>query len=230
MNSNPTAEMVAELRRQVDRGDLEPGQKLPSTRQLMATYGMSESGVFRAVSLLKAEGVVKSQQGKGVFVADRRELIAGARRIAGITRPGEEIHWRYSTRVEAPEWVAEFIGAGECVERARTVRRNDVIHQASRSWVHLSVVEHVPELDEPAPCDPTWQAVYTRRSGQPVSAVSKQINARIVTDEDRQALELDDGLYAAVIVRSVYVSNETTIGVGENVFMPDHPIDLNEIA
>jgi DNA-binding GntR family transcriptional regulator len=227
MSTGTVAQMVDDLRQQIDSGALKADGKLPSTRVLMETYGLSDNAVYRGIALLKAEGYAYSRQGKGVFVRDRRALIAGARRIQGITQAGERIEWRHSIRTEAPAWVAEHLGAGECVERARTVRRGDEILQASRSWVHLDVAAVVPELDEPRPCNPTWQAVYTERSGNPVEPASKVADARIATADDREALGLEeDKVHAVVLLRSVYVTGDQVIGVGEGVYAPGHPVDL----
>ncbi|MGA5606179.1 GntR family transcriptional regulator [Streptomyces griseoincarnatus] len=221
--------MTAYIKARIDRGTLEPGNKLPPTRALMHQFDLSDNAVYRGIALLKAEGYVTSQQGKGVFVADRRALIAGTERVQGITRPGEEIHHKHSIRTEAPAWVAEHLGDGECVNRARTVRRGEAITEASQSWVHLDVVAVVPELDEPRPCNPTWQAVYQERSGNAVRVVHKAFRARIATPEDREALELEPEPAepaAVAVVRNVYVTGDRVIGVGEAVYPPDGDITV----
>jgi len=226
MSAGTVADMVDDLRRQIDSGDLSADEKIPSTRALMETYGLSDNAVYRGIALLKAEGYAYSRQGKGVFVRDRRALIAGARRIQGITQVGERIVWRHSIRTDAPAWVAEHLGEGECVERARTVRRDNLILQASKSWVHLEIASVVPELDEPRPCDPTWQAVYAERSGNTVEAASKVVDARIAGDDDCEALGLETGTYALVVMRSIYVTQGRVIGVGESVYAPGHSVNL----
>jgi len=220
------AGMASYLRARIDLGTLEPGSKLPPTSALMSQFALSDNGVYRAVALLKAEGYLYSQQGKGVFVADRRKLIAGAQRIQGITQVGETIHHKLSERVQAPEWVAVHLGAGECVHRVRTVQRGDVVLQASQSWVHVDVAEVVPEVDQPEACDPTWQAVYEQRSGETVGAASKTVDARITSTEDREALGLDDD-FAVLVMRSVYVTGDKVIGVGEGVYAPGSPLAIS---
>lgn len=56
------------LRRQIDGGDYLPGEKLPSEHQLMDAFGVSRITVRQAVANLVNQGLVRSQQGKGVFV------------------------------------------------------------------------------------------------------------------------------------------------------------------
>ena len=70
------AGMTAYIRARIELGTLEPGDRLPPTKNLMHQFNLSDNAVYRAVALLKAEGLVVSRQGKGVFVADRRALIA----------------------------------------------------------------------------------------------------------------------------------------------------------
>lgn len=220
------AGMAAYLRARMDKGTLVPGNKLPPTVALMKQFNLSDNAVYRGIALLKAEGYLVSQQGKGVFVADRRKLIAGDQRIRGITQPGETIHHKSSERVPAPEWVAVHLGEGECVNRVRTVQRGDFVLQASQSWVHVDVAALVPEVDLPQACDPTWQAVYQERSGNPVTVSSKTMDARITTPEDREALLLDDD-FAVLVMRSIYVTGDKVIGVGEGVYAPGHPLSIS---
>jgi DNA-binding GntR family transcriptional regulator len=220
------ARMVNYLKARVDLGTLKPGDKLPPTAALMKQFMISDNAVYRGIALLKAEGYVTSQQGKGVFVADRRRLIVGEKRIQGITQAGETIDHKRSERVQAPDWVAEFLGEGECVNRVRTVSRGDAVVQASQSWVHLAVTDVVPEIDEPQACDPTWQAVYQDRSGNPVKVASKTGIVRTTTDEEREEFGLDADR-EVLAVRSIYVTGNTVIGVGEAAYAPDNPLILS---
>lgn len=57
-----------DLRDQIEQGVLAPGQQLPSGPALIARYGTSAQTVQNAIDLLKAEGVVVSRVGAGVYV------------------------------------------------------------------------------------------------------------------------------------------------------------------
>lgn len=220
------ARMAAYLKARIDLGTLVPGDKIPPTAALMKQFELSDNAVYRGIGLLKAEGYLISQQGKGVFVADRRKLISGEKRIQGITQKNETIHHKLSARIQAPEWVAVHLGEGECVNRVRTVNRGDFILQASQSWVHVDVAEVVPEIDLPQACDPTWQALYQDRSGNEVRATIKTVDARITTPEDREALGLTED-FAVLVMRSVYATGNKVIGVGEGVYAPGHPLSIS---
>ncbi len=64
--------MVAHwLTQEIVQKRLLPGAKLPSEKQLCEQFSVSRSVVREAVSQLKSEGLVSSQQGRGVFVNER---------------------------------------------------------------------------------------------------------------------------------------------------------------
>ena len=57
-------------------GDLAPGARLPTEKDLCAEFGVSRPMVREAVARLKADGLVISRQGAGVFVADTPSRLA----------------------------------------------------------------------------------------------------------------------------------------------------------
>ncbi|WP_041540816.1 aminotransferase-like domain-containing protein [Catenulispora acidiphila] len=70
MNDDSTTVALADsLRRLADR--LSPGDRLPSSRELIAEHQVSPVTVARAIARLVAEGVVLTRTGSGTFVAPR---------------------------------------------------------------------------------------------------------------------------------------------------------------
>lgn len=67
--------IVIDLRQQIESGVLKPGDRIPSTRQLMTHYEVSETVVRFAMVELKALGLVYGQPGRGVYVSDRPETL-----------------------------------------------------------------------------------------------------------------------------------------------------------
>lgn len=64
-------QIADDLRQQISDGRLSPGQSLPSTARLRERYDVSAGVVKAAISVLRTEGLVIGQQGKGVFVRDQ---------------------------------------------------------------------------------------------------------------------------------------------------------------
>ncbi len=59
------------LREQIRSGELAPRRPLPSIRTLQQRYDVSDGTVKKAVAVLRAEGLVRTVTGRGVYVVDR---------------------------------------------------------------------------------------------------------------------------------------------------------------
>lgn len=62
--------LAAQIRAQIFAKLLEPGGKLPTERELGLTYGVARSVVREALTILAAQGIVRSRQGGGVYVRE----------------------------------------------------------------------------------------------------------------------------------------------------------------
>lgn len=76
MSPNPTEvppfrRIANELRAEILRGDLAPGDKIPSQAELEERFGASRATVRKGVAVLRMEGLVTSSQGKQTFVRQR---------------------------------------------------------------------------------------------------------------------------------------------------------------
>lgn len=69
-------QIADDLREQIRRGSLAPGSPLPSTVRLAEQYDASLSVVKMAVGILRNEGLLIGQQGKGVFVRENPDTEA----------------------------------------------------------------------------------------------------------------------------------------------------------
>lgn len=69
-----TARVITHLRERIRNGELIPGERLPSQAKLIEIYGVSRTVIREAVSALKEEGLLASQQGAGVFVLEPKAL------------------------------------------------------------------------------------------------------------------------------------------------------------
>ena len=59
------------LRRGIEDGTYPPDRALPSIRTLQQTYGIADGTSQKALAILKAEGLVRTVRGRGVFVVAR---------------------------------------------------------------------------------------------------------------------------------------------------------------
>jgi len=66
------------LRQEIIAQSMKPGQQVATERELAERFGVSRFTVCRALSALVQEGMLVRQQGKGTFVANRRERLTVA--------------------------------------------------------------------------------------------------------------------------------------------------------
>lgn len=59
------------LRKRIEDGEYAPGAALPSEAQLCTEFGVSRPTVLKALGILKQDGWIESQQGRGSFVRGR---------------------------------------------------------------------------------------------------------------------------------------------------------------
>ena len=115
-DGRPIYEQVKDgLRRLLVTGAIQPGDKLPSVRQLAGQLAINPNTIQRAYEALEQEGYVYSVPGKGSFAAQRDEIdqnrreelleqldrIAGELLLLGVTP--EEIAQRCALRKEEPK-------------------------------------------------------------------------------------------------------------------------------
>lgn len=69
-------QIETQIRRAVAAGRLSVGEQIPSVRTLAEQLTVNPNTVARAYAELTAEGIIESQQGRGFFVAKRRQTFS----------------------------------------------------------------------------------------------------------------------------------------------------------
>jgi len=65
-------QIIEQVKFAIARGDLTPGDQLPTVRQLAVDLSINPNTVIRAYRELEIEGMLETHQGSGTFVGDRR--------------------------------------------------------------------------------------------------------------------------------------------------------------
>src|SRR5210317_1695777 len=61
-------EIVSQVKQLISKGELKPGDRIPSERELASMLGVSRPSVREAIMVLEAMGFVESRQGGGTYV------------------------------------------------------------------------------------------------------------------------------------------------------------------
>ncbi len=108
---NLTQRVVSSLRERIQKKDIKPGEKLPTEQKLIEEFGVSRTVIREAVSALKADGLVDSRQGAGVFVLTNKKkddtlslLMENPKTIASVI---ESLELRAAVEIGAAELAAQ---------------------------------------------------------------------------------------------------------------------------
>jgi GntR family transcriptional regulator len=74
-------QVAAEIRRAIAEGEAGPGERLPLAKDLAAVLGVNKNTVLRALHILRDEGLLDFQRGRGITVAGSAERGAVVHRI-----------------------------------------------------------------------------------------------------------------------------------------------------
>jgi AcrR family transcriptional regulator len=66
----PYARIAAELRARIERGELGPGQRVPSTREITVRWGVAMATATKVLAALRQDGLVHPVPGVGTVVSD----------------------------------------------------------------------------------------------------------------------------------------------------------------
>lgn len=67
-------QIVNLLNEKIEKGELKPGDKLPSEAELMEAYSVSRITIRSAISELEEDGLVIRSRGKGTFIASKKAM------------------------------------------------------------------------------------------------------------------------------------------------------------
>ncbi|KUF20090.1 GntR family transcriptional regulator [Streptomyces silvensis] len=217
------------IRDQILRGDLNPGDEVPSERQLAADWNVSRPTSARALEALRHQGLVEKRQGSGTYVRDQqvhrraRERYGRARRTGRIYGPNEYAVIASAGYAEAPDHVAEALELGghrRAVQRHRVTISGDSPVEASTSWFPDELGRRAPRLLEPERIREGTVRYVEEVCGRRGSYGEDRFCSRLATEDE--AAELVLRLPAAVLVvqHVVYDLQDRPLEFVEAVYPP----------
>lgn len=221
------AEIAAQLRAAVDRGDYRPGDRLPGENILMEQHGVARMTARKALAQLQAEGLTLTRRGIGVFVRSFRPVLRdGISRLS--SRPWEAGTpiWETEARgrsldvdsitvepsTTAPDDVAIALGLDQdeavCRRERRYVLDGKPVMLAV-SYLPAALVSGTPITQH----DTGPGGLYARLAdlGHAPAHFREDLTARMPTPEQAEALALEPGTPVVLIDRTAVDAHGTPV-------------------
>lgn len=202
------AQVVAEIKKRIDRGAYPPGTLLPSEHQLVNEFGVSRPTIVKSLSVLRQDGWIDTQQGKGSFVRGRPALEDAER-----TRPARDVVDLAETELVgelvqagvklAPRYVAAMLGldaGSRAFVRQRLLAEDGEPVELASVWLRLDLAAGT-DLASPDLLNESIRAHLAARKKVRLDYAVEQITARHPTGEEAELLRIaHDAPVLSVIV------------------------------
>ena len=234
------------LREAINAGEIAPGEQLPSERELMEQYDAARGTARQAISLLRSEGLIETEHGRGAFVRKRPAV----RRVAHdrfLRRHRQAGNAAYLAEMETvgrtPE--VEILEVGRATAPADAAERLDLEESASvlvrrrryladgfpmelaTSYVPWSIAEGTQMTE--ANTGPGGIYARIEERGHRLERFAEEVTARMPSPEEGKALRLMPGVPVIGVVRTAYDSDGKPVEVCDTVMAADRYVLTYEL-
>jgi len=211
--------IAADLRAQIMAGTLKPGEKLPSTAQLITRYSAANATIQAAVGVLKDEGFLRSEHGVGVFVRDRHVFVVDASAYYDPASRGVTYKMLDVREVTPPDDVVAALGEDRAILRHRRTDRDGHPVELSWSYYPMSLAAGTPLTGRGK--IPGGAPRVLAELGYPEREFVDEIEERSPTTEEVEGLDLPTGVHVLRQLRVVYSDDERPVEVSV-IVKPGH--------
>jgi GntR family transcriptional regulator len=225
--------VLNELRERIEAGRYGPGAALPSENQMSAEFGVSRPTVLKALGILRQDGWIESQQGRGHFVRGRlpveRVSPQYTRDVIGINETlGTEV--LHVGPVLAPARIATVLDLAEGTpvyeRRVRTVSDLGPIDLIS-TFVPVDVAFGT-EITKPDPIGESLLEHIERRRGVRGDYAREWMTTRAASPDEVTALAIDPADPVLSVVIGVYQSSGDPI-MASRLLMPGSRHEIEDV-
>ncbi|MEU4964164.1 GntR family transcriptional regulator [Streptomyces smyrnaeus] len=206
----PYQRIAAQIIKRITDGELQPGEPVPSVRELMETENVSRATAARVPGVLRSRGYAVATPGVGTIVTLPTKLTAGADRFQRARRGGESlgdgetVEQLGAGTEAATREVADGLGLAEGDEVAWRRRRyidSGGVVAVSTTWISKALADVVPEfLQERGPLPKMTFGLIEDKTGRRAVKRRDTVEIREVPEEIAPHLEVDAGTDSLVII------------------------------
>ncbi|MGP3937963.1 GntR family transcriptional regulator [Nonomuraea sp. KM88] len=220
------------LQRRIESGTYPPGSLLPSEHQLIQEFSVSRPTVVAALRVLREQGWIESQQGKGRFVRGRPAMASVESNRPGqayltspeTDNPGELVE---AGAVALPNRVATLLKTApksKAFLRRRVVLREGEPSELVSLWLPLELSEGT-DLTSGEPLPQGIREHLTMRKGVRFDHIVEQITARMPTAQEAKQLGLPKNVPLMAVFGAVRDASGRPLAVVEVLL----PADRHEL-
>lgn len=163
-----TERAIEEIKAKIAKGELEPGQRLPTERDLAAELGLSRSSMREAIRALTVLGVLEARHGAGIYVTrlEPGGLLETFGVVAEMSRGATLLHLVQVRKILEPAAAAT---AAARISEEGLARLRAEMRAMERGTTAEEIVGH----------DMEFHRIVTEAAGNPVlSAILTGLNSR----------------------------------------------------
>jgi GntR family transcriptional regulator len=231
-------QLADRMRDAISSGEVGPGEQLPSERVIMDESGSARGTVRQAIALLKAEGLIEIEHGRGAFVRRRppvRRVASDrfARRYREAGRVAFEAGMAGEGRIpevevlevgpqEADDEIASRLKLGR--DHKVLVRRRRYLADGQPMELATSFVPwKLARGTAIAEADTGPGGIYARleESGHRLERFVEEVSGRMPSPEEAGALRLSSGVPVIKVVRTAFDTDGQAVEVCDTVMAAD---------
>jgi GntR family transcriptional regulator len=218
------AQVVAEIKKRIERGIYPPGSLLPSEHQLVAEFEVSRPTIVRSLATLRQDGWIDTQQGKGSFVRGRPALTDAER-----TRPAHDLMELPEAELSgelvqagvklAPQHISALLGlepGARAFVRQRLLTDDGEPVELASAWLPLEVASGT-DLASPDLLGESIRHHLQARKKIRLDHAVEQITARSPRGEETELLALAPGSPVLSVIVTAYDATGRAIQVSDIV-------------
>ncbi len=208
-----------DIRAKISRGELRPGDPIPSLPAIQRDHQVSNQTAQAAVRLLKAWGLVEGRSGLGTFVVDSRPVVNFMTEMTMPGQDGKRRTWREivaeygmagsqrvtgAGRLAAPVDVADAFGYEPDVIvawRQRLLLVDGKAVQVCTSYYPDAVAAAVPALTVPDRLPSNAMELMARAGFEIAAGGQDTVFARAAADDEAAALGIEIGTPVTEVFR-----------------------------
>lgn len=207
--------LAEDLKAKIDRGELKPGDMIPSTAQLARQYGVSHMTVRHGLELLAKDGYIESVQGKGSFVAHPRMdtlVLNFSEESIFAENPGFSVQLKELEIIPADAKIAHRLGVkkGDKVLKIRRILSDEKGPVALDSRF-LPYVKGTPLLEKEI-AYAAFPDLVARHTELVTVKNVLEISPCILTKDEAELLDTKAGLPALCIEQIIYAAGNRPLG------------------